>query len=134
MQSYSEGALDEILREVVLQDRRSQVAFPNSTLTQFLLGVPTCVPPPCHCAGAELSCCVGQRPHRTCQHSAWAPFFSTTHITQGMDKDTAAALTPSARPAVPQEWCQADLVVPLELFGHKFRHIGSALAWIILPV
>lgn len=110
------------------------MAFPNSTLTQFLLGVPTHVPPPCHSAGAELSCSVGQGPCRKCQHSAcsgWVPFFSSTHVTYGMDKNGAPALTPSAWSAVPQEWCHADLVVPLELFGHQFMHIGPALAWMI---
>lgn len=55
VQSYSGGALDEILREVLLQDRRPNVAFPNSTWTQFLLGVPTHVQPPRHYAGAELA-------------------------------------------------------------------------------
>lgn len=52
VQSYLGGALDETLREVLLQERRS---FPSSTLIHFLVGVLTHVPPPCHYAGADLS-------------------------------------------------------------------------------
>lgn len=84
VQSYSGGSLDEILREALLQERRPNMAFPNSTLTQLQLGVLTHLPPPCHYAGAELSCSVGQGPRRKCHHSAssgWAPFFSSTHVT-----------------------------------------------------
>lgn len=55
VQSYSEGALDETLREVLLHERSSNMAFPKGSLTQFLLGVLAHVLPPCHYAGAELS-------------------------------------------------------------------------------
>lgn len=48
------GALDETLREALLQERRSNMTFPNSTSTQFLLGARTMCHP--HATVQEQSC------------------------------------------------------------------------------
>lgn len=109
------------------------MAFPNSTLIWFLLGVPTLVPPPCHSAGAEPSCGMGQGEPQNSACSGWAPFLSSACVTCGMDKAGAAALTPQVWLALPQGWYPADLVVPLAPFGHRFLPAGPAPAWVIPP-
>lgn len=109
------------------------MAFLNSMLIGFLLGVPTLVAPPCHSTGAEPACGVGEGHRRKPQHGArsgWAPFLSSACVTCGMDKAGAAALTPPAWPAVPRGWYPADLVVPLAPFRHWFL---PAPAWVIPP-
>lgn len=116
----------------LLQEGSSNVAFPNSMLSGFLLEAPRLVPPRCHSAGAEPACGMGQGLHRKPQHGAsrdWAPLVSSARVTCGMNKADAVALTPSSalRGSILQIWwC-------LYHSGDWFLLAGPAPAWVIPP-
>lgn len=54
----------------LLQEGSSNVAFPNSMWIWLLLGIPTLVSPPCHSAGAEPACGMGEGPCKKPHFSA----------------------------------------------------------------